>query len=495
MSSTADADDVIEVSADGLTVRKRFAADEFPVPAIRFEIESNHDKPVTFRLSEEIPESFPMDKVGFHPEYCSEDWTAFQDNHVEFTGTLEADESLVTVYGIRIDDESAASEFLTEPTVVEVSSEDETGSDADALDDDVIETIVSDEGDQAVKDMIVGEADSVPGLEDEALDLDLDGDDLEDEPDIELGFEEDELPDADDDDAIEAPAADEPVELELEDEESSDADDTEDSEADLSEIDLGLEAGTDEETVDGDPLEDEASTTGDDEERDDDPVVEESPADEEAANGSTARDDADVVDESSAEDGSDETTTESAVTLEEPIGARLATEIREGSVDEDHLDVLRDELDFGPSGSEVAKVEHLQSRVEEIVAYTDAIERFLDEEGTGEQLIEEFRTELSSFEDDLAAMDETVEATDERVDDVETDVESLTDWTADLEADLEDASDDIEALGDGIEDAHDDVKAVDERVDDLEDDLEAVQEGLTDIQDWRDQLGSMFADD
>ncbi len=30
MSSTADTDDVIEVSSDGLTVQKSFTADEFP---------------------------------------------------------------------------------------------------------------------------------------------------------------------------------------------------------------------------------------------------------------------------------------------------------------------------------------------------------------------------------------------------------------------------------------------------------------------------------
>ncbi|WP_306058089.1 AAA family ATPase [Natronococcus wangiae] len=551
MSSTADTDDVIEVSADGLTVRKRFAADEFPVPAIRFEIESDHDESVTFRLSEEIPESFPMDKVGFHPDYYSDDWTAFQDNHVEFTGTLVPDEQLVTVYGIRIDDESVAAEFLTEPTVVEVSSEDAAGSDADAISDGVIETIVSDDGTQAVKDMIAGETDSVPGLEDdEDLDLDLEDDTdladeeagLEDEPDIELGFEEDELPETDEDEAIEAaPPADGTVDLDLE-SDGTEAEESGVAGAGTSEVDLGLEEESDlerpedsaaddvettadvaEEESEGIAIENEdgtiEETDGDTEDADiggeDDVDLEADDADAESAETDAepnAPDESPAADES--EDATDEPSDEASESTstetdsseadsaeDEPdaafdgsIGARLAAEIREETVDEEDLEVLRSELDLEPSGPEIAKVEHLQSRVEEVAAYTDALERFLDEQGTGEQLIEDLRAELASFEDDLAAMNDRLEDTDSRVDGVETDVESLTDWTADLETDLADVTDDVESVETDLDDVSDDVETVDERVDDLADDLEQVQEGLTDIRNWRDQLGSMFSD-
>jgi len=276
MNSTADTDDTIEISADGISVRKTFAADEFPVPAIRFEIESDRDNPVTFQLSEDIPESFPMDKVGFHPDYHSNDWTAYQDNHVEFTGALEAGDQLVTVYGIQLDDESRATEFLTEPLVVELDADDANDDDdrstADEVDDEVISNIVSEDRNQAVKDMIAGDSDTVPGLKDEesqddvavadetaadpasdsdpeadatadastdestaledesaALDLDLgdvdpdpepvdiESDDEDDEtPDIDLGFEEEEIPEPADDDGSEAEDDELGVDLDLE---------------------------------------------------------------------------------------------------------------------------------------------------------------------------------------------------------------------------------------------------------------------------------------
>jgi len=216
-----------------------------------------------------------MDKVGFHPDYHSDDWTAYQDNHVEFTGALEAGDQPVTVYGIQLDDESRATEFLTEPLVVELDADDANDDDdrstADEVDDEVISNIVSEDRNQAVKDMIAGDSDTVQGsreesqddvavadetaadpasdsdpeadatadastdestaLEDEsaALDLDLgdvdpdpepvdiESDDEDDEtPDIDLGFEEEEIPEPADDDGSEAEDDELGVDLDLE---------------------------------------------------------------------------------------------------------------------------------------------------------------------------------------------------------------------------------------------------------------------------------------
>jgi len=84
------------------------------------------------------------------------------------------------------------------------------------------------------------------------------------------------------------------------------------------------------------------------------------------------------------------------------IAARLAAEIRDGTVDDDDLETIQSELDLEPAGPEIAKVEHLQTRVEEVTAYTDALETFLEENGTGAQLIEELQTDLEGLEDDLA---------------------------------------------------------------------------------------------
>ncbi|WP_254530307.1 AAA family ATPase [Natrinema gelatinilyticum] len=582
MSSTADTDDVIEISTDGISVRKSFTANEFPVPAIRFEIESNREEPVTFQLSEDVPSSFPMDRVGFHPDYHSDDWTAFQDNHVEFTATLEPNERLVTVYGIQLQDERRGAEFLSEPTVVERSGDDDIErSDAEELDDDLLGNIVAEDRSQAVKDMISGETESMPGLEEPeprgldaevdlgggigsidetpedsvGLDLDLSGidpdpidvdaDDLEDEgdepPDIDLGFEEEEIPGPE----TESPAIDTGADnatdrlgVDLDIGGSVDEGTTTDSSGDSGiTIDLGLddsETGVDEDDApsmetdigggagEGTPADssDDSGITIDLGHDDSKPSVggDDAPSVESDLDPKPVGEpdiDTGPVGEPDLKSGQAETT-ERAERTKEPtssvkpevsgsIAARLATEIREESVDEEDLDVIQTaldtELDPEPSGGHIAKIDHLQSRIEEVAAYTDALETFLEENGTGAQLIDELQTEFDSLEADFSSMDDRLEEMNTRVDDVEADIVDLSDWNTDLEADLGAVTDDVDAvegtvdeLADNIEAVDDEVKSVAADLESVESDLDDVRSDVTEIHTWREQLGSMFSE-
>ena len=528
MSSTADTDDVIEVSADGLAVRKTFAADEFPVPAIRFEIESDRNESVAFRLSEDIPESFPMDKVGFHPDYHSDDWTAFQDNHVEFTGALEPGERLVTVYGIRIDDESDAEPFLTEPAIVEVSAESTGSSGADEIEDGVVDTIVSEDRNQSVKDMISGESDGVPGLDDDEdsdsgdepgeLDLDLgdvdpdpeadDEDDEDDMPDIDLGFDDEDGPEIDEADGDEPDfdESDEDAQIEIgpgDDEDVVDTSADSPADDDAGSIDLDFDESTT--TDDPDTTDDETDETA--------PATSDDETDETAP--TTTDDETDETDETDADPEPDESspseTPEPAsaaddaapgtATVDGSISTRLATELREDEIDDDDLEALRSELDLEPSGPDVAKVDHLQSRVEEVAAYTDALETFLEDNGTGKQLVESIQSDIASIEDDLAAMDDRLSGTEDRLEDVETDVEAVGTDVDGVETELEAVAGDVDTveetvddLDEDVDDLGDDVEDVEDDLEDLETELENVRADVTDIQDWRDQLGSMFSE-
>lgn len=104
------------VESDGIRVEKSFSRDEFPVPAVTFELTSDHEHPVTVRLVDTVPETVAMEAVGFHPAYESDHWTAYSDRRVEFERTLEPAETVETVYGVRVDDPDPAA-FLTDPTV------------------------------------------------------------------------------------------------------------------------------------------------------------------------------------------------------------------------------------------------------------------------------------------------------------------------------------------------------------------------------------------
>ena len=596
MSDSAEASDVVEVADDGVVVTKTYTADEFPVPAIRFEFESEHEGSVDVRVAEDIPESFPMDSVGFHPEYHSDQWTAFQDNHVEFTGTVDPDETLVTVYGVRLEDDTEPDMFLSEPTVTVLTEDGDDGSEAEATDDELEETMIDDiageDGNQAVKDMLSGATDSVPGLEedtpreadteageggtaetgeadlnlefdedevddgavteaddgddatsaevpadssadeadandpvldaDEELDLDLGDVDTEptpvdeeseaddDAPDIDLGFEEDELPEPEAAETDESETA------------SADAETDETDETDAPKIELDLEAAAESTDVGGD--DGEHAESGSETDDDPDAEVDAEPADVKAP---------DEVDTDTPESPA----SPGEVTVADgSIVEALAGEIRSGDVDEASLTTLRSALeseeDAEGDAPVIARVDHLQSRVEEIAAYTGALEEFLMESGTGAQVIESVEGGLEAVETELddvverleatesgleatddrfATLEETtesleddVEAVDEQVSAVETELEGVTEDLAGVTEDVETTTDDLDervedvaetvgSIDDDVQSVAGDVEALEDDVETLENDLTSVREDVVDIVEWRDELGSMFS--
>ncbi len=510
MSESVETDETIEVSGEGLTVRKSYSGEEFPVPVIRFDIESDHDSPVSFRLSESIPDSFPMENVGFHPEYHSDAWTAFQDHHVEFSGTVEPEETLTTVYGVRLEDEGDVGAFLTEPAVEDVSVGDGPGESADG---DAEGGVLSEDRNQVVKDMLTGEADTVPGLEDEPeeespteaaedLELDLgnvdtepvefDGEPGEDDvPDIDLGFDEAEItePEEDEESAENPPkieldlgAAEERSEPEDGPEEATGPDEPEGTiepeipeerteiGGDESEIDEGgLEAGGDESEI----------AEGESEIGEDEPEVDE---DEPGDGTETPEGNGDAGDGSST-----------PTPVEGSVVTRFVEELREGEHTEADLAFLRSELGGEPTASDGARIDHLQTRVEEVAAYASAIERFLDENGTGEQLIEEFKDELAGFDDRLGGMDGRIDDTESIVGSLDEDVDELSERTGAVESDFETTDDRLDAVDEELDSVRAEIESLESSVERLETELGELEEDVVDVVEWREQLGSMFS--
>lgn len=471
MSPSADTEEVVAVTDDSVTVRKRYAPDEFPVPAIRFEIESDHDSPVSVRLTESIPESFPMDAVGFHPEYHSEQWTAYQDNRVQFTGTVEPDSSLVTVYGIRLDDEFDSSAFLTEPTISVEGGDGGSESTATGVSDSV-EDVVSTDRNNAVKEMLTGDSESVPGLDASEQESASDtSDSSEDsEPEIELDI----------DAAAERVASESAAGTE----ESSSPDSDEDRDSGT-----GADA-TSKTEAESEPERDSGVDS-----------VLDSPDGSRSESDSTHG--ADSRARSAADGGS------YGAVGDSELVSRLASSLRSDSIAAEDLDTIRSELGSSQSGSTAAKLSHLQERVEEVAAYSGALEEFLDEEGTGAQLVADVQEKVESLQSEVSRIETTVEsnatAIDElddsvsknsdTLDSVRTSVSSLDGDVASVEdsvSNLESSVDRLEDRASGIES---DVSANADDIDSIESDLESVSDDVVDILEWRDQLGSMFTDE
>lgn len=495
--------DATTVEEDGIRVEKSFTDDTFPVPAVTFDLASDREDAVRVRIVDRIPDEFPMDRVGFHPDYESENWTAYKDHRVEFERVLEPGESVETVFGIR-DDDPDLNGFLGTPVIEHVPVGEDIG--------DVLGTGETD----AVREVLAGDRDSLPGMEDGPAD----GEPLEDEP-AGVGSTVDER-DADEE-ATGSEEEGEPIAPEP----RTVADGT-------------TAAVTPHETTEDDEFDEEGT-----EDAEPDPDVD-------------GTEEGGTEESGTEEHGTDHEESGEAETGSEPDGegvvasaaaggvaAALAEEIRSDAVDADDMELLRSELDLGVPRSVEVRIDRLQSSVGDVEAYADALAEFIDEEGTAREIldgldarvdevestVDSLDTRLTADErahDELAgtvdAMEDDLTAVHADVESVETSVEELTDTMSavqttahgleetvegisgdvtSLEADLagledtlEDFDDDVETLYEEVDDAAAGVERAEDRIDDVEgrfgrfeeefddlwDDLSEVDSRLTDIE-------------
>lgn len=122
MSQSSRSTEPITVDREGISVTKRLLLDAFSVPTIEFEVITSRDEPIEFTLREYVPDGYSLETIGFHSEYESDNWDAYQDNRIEFTRTIEPGETVQTLYGLRLDDTDEVDRFMGEPELVSVTS-------------------------------------------------------------------------------------------------------------------------------------------------------------------------------------------------------------------------------------------------------------------------------------------------------------------------------------------------------------------------------------
>ncbi|SFL49010.1 hypothetical protein SAMN04487950_3946 [Halogranum rubrum] len=508
----------LTVSAGDVSVEKSFVADEFPVPALKFVIQSTSTEAVDIRLTDDVPTSFPMDCVGFHPDYENDNWTAYEDHRVEFVRTLAPEESVTTVYGIRLeetDEESAA--FLVEPTLDLVSTHESGGPEAEGVED-----IVGEESTDVVRDVLAGDADTVPGMEDSDLDTDADADANTEDPlaaDIETAEQLDEVDAAEVVEAAErAENVDDIEELDLEldlDVEDPLVDDEHEQEAEPMEplaLDDPLaaddshpaDASADEpvtdsstaETVEPRPIETDTvpavvARSTETESELDASEEEDVEVDPEAGQADAAQSDAGDVSETATEAETADVIDTPASDQSKPgavtstsIAATLATEIREGSVDDDDLSLLKRELDIGVPTSVDVRIGRLQSQMDDLVAYSDALSEFIDEEGTGDQLVSEFREELESVSSSLTMLETALASAESDRVDLRDDVDNVATTVTAVEKRVETNTQDLSSVADEVEAlaaVADDIDTLAETVDSLDTEMGDVRADVADV--------------
>jgi len=386
--SDSQAYEAITVASDGVTVTKRFEADEFPVPAIAFNVVSKRSETVSIRLVDSVPDDVAVEDLGFHPEYGSEFWD-INDDQITFEKEIESDSDYTTVYGIRATGTDDVEKFLTEPQIESVDP---------PLDEDEADLVGG--SNNAVKDVIAGESDSVPGLED------------------------------DEDEDIET--------LNLKDPNSE-------------------AAGA----AEGDDAEAEATEP-----------------DGEAPEPATGN-----------------------------VVAAMANEIRQNNVSAQDVKLLKRALDAvsqdtDPEGGvNTARINRIQNDIADLRAYTDALEEFLAENGTGDEVIEEFGERLDSFDSQLNSFESQLDSFETEIDSATSAVATATDEIEQLDGEvgsLENGLDDVEGTVDGIEGDLSELEAEIEDVreeigeGELDERLSEVEEEIVQLKEWREQLSSVI---
>jgi len=180
---------------------------------------------------------------------------------------------------------------------------------------------------------------------------------------------------------------------------------------------------------------------------------------------------------------------------DESLVTALASEIRSGAVADEDVAALRNALGVDLASASVeARVEHLQSAVSDLEAYTEALEEFLDENGDAQRLISEVQADFEAaterFDDLEAKADaaaEAAESVDDRLD------EEFEDLQTRLENELAEVDDRVETALADVEAAADDVdEAVEERVEAELDELwAAVDEASSDADDAADEVAAL----
>jgi archaellum component FlaC len=431
MSNADSADVSVVVEQGGITVEKSFEPDDFPVPAIAFVIHSDLEAATDVRIVDEVPDDVPAQDIGFHPKYGADFWRV-EDEQIVFEREFEADEEYTTVYGLRAKDTDDIGRFLTEPSVEGVGGE---ASVSEIIGDEPAESV---DDHESVDD---GPTDDEPAEPDTSIQLDDPG--IEEES-TESEPESEPEPDAADDDP-------EPAEASAGELESAMAD-----------VDADAEAAE----ADGDST---AAEGGSD-------------ADGDSASGIGA--------EEAVEHGNG---TAAAVATED-LASALADQLRDGEVADEDLETLRDALgaDIEAAAAEAAgdaelpghveaKLDKLQADVDEVVAYTGALESFLDDAGTADELIglqEEFaglEASVTALSDDLEAVEDDVDEMDDRLDSMADATASLDERVGAIETNVGDLRSDLERMEDGLgEDLAERVADVEDELAEMEDDIETL---------------------
>ena len=431
------AESATTVEEDGINVEKSFTDDEFPVPAITYELSSDREEPARVRIVDTIPESFPMDRVGFHPEYESDNWTAYKDHRVEFERVLDPGESVRTVFGIRSDDPDIDG-FLGAPVIEHVPVGEE------------IEDVLGTDDTDAVREVLSGDRTTLPGMEE--------GEGTVDEP------------------PADADPADEPEETEATGASDSDTENEVDGDTPpprRNDVETESEVTRHDEA---DPVRDDSGPETDfgSETDSDTPENDPNPGTDAVAGSTIASALADEIrSDEVADDDLELLRSELDVGVPRSVDVRISRLQSSVADIEAYADALAEFIDEEGTAREL--LESLRSRVDEVESDVTTLDDRVDAADVERAGL---ATDVEDAEESIIEVEETTARIEQSVSTVEADVDEVAADVDEVAADLTAVDESVETVRDDVRTVESEVTGLDEAIDDLGDDVETLYEEL-----------------
>ncbi|WP_123533743.1 ICP22 family protein [Halosimplex salinum] len=440
-----------------LAVSKRPVVDGYAYPSVRLRVATDADEPVAVRVAESIPADVDEAAVGFHADEGYEHWSVADGGQIVYTNVVEPEKPVSTLYGV-----DAAPDRLIEcldAPAVEVARVDDLDATADAdwtpLDDDRIEVTIDEravDGDSRLADRQNSPAGGDWGDSDTTMN--------EDETRTTGETDVSELESGERDERAEQPR-----ERDEHDERDEQEEPTMEAEGRDGTADQGADDGESDGFGDGEPAESDGEpgvlTRGGSAERDQIPATADRQSGPDASSAGTPVPDTPTQPEP-----------------HDSVVEQFAEELRRDEPSSQAVATLRSHLAPDTSGSVDAKLDHCLTRIGELNAYVDALEAFLDEEGSAEQLLSELRDELRAAE---ARIDDVTR----RVESVETAQSKLDDRLSSVESELDELSSALETVDEFDESLRETRVELTDAVEEVETDVSTLEDDLRSVEQWR----------
>lgn len=407
---------------------------------VTYTLRSSTTEPVAVTFDDEFDVTDP-ENIGFHRDHAPVSWRGEAES-VSIEHTLNPDEQSRLMLGIVTGDRSApTAAVMADPEITSVETIDEEAAadtSADASNGRSDPSLYE----RAKKSLMAGESES--GAHEN-------GKSERERGDNEMEFEEN----------------DEDGELELdlgkadENGEQTSTSDIEESETEIESFDSADETDSADASDAVDPIE------LSDEGRDASPSSGETngTADSDASEGESLELEIDELNDGSADDSASPRESEAT---EESVVSALVSELEAENVPEEELEVLREHLAVGTSRSEEVRLDHVQSRLDDLAAYVTMFEQFIDERGTFREFANETDDTIESLQSDL---EEMRQATDE----IRTDQETMERGLGSIQDRLDSLQSRLEEQSDAFTE---DLAAVEDRQGSIENDVDRIETDL-----------------